>query len=125
METFLQREKTVLGTMLSENYLIRNGAMRKEYFTSRVHQNIFTSMQALRAMNRPVDDVTLLTMMEPEALGGANYVMGLKNYVRPVKFPEYVEVIREGWKTREKKKVLVAATEQDWTFEKIQQVRFM
>lgn len=122
METYLQMEKAVLATMLSESYLLTDSGVRKDYFTSRVHQNIFTCMEKQIAKNRPVDDVTLLTMMDPEGLGGANYVMDLKNYVRPAKFPKYVEVIREGWKEREKTKTLVAAIEQDWTIPEIQRV---
>ncbi len=121
MEKHLQIEKTVLGTMLAENYLIADGGVRKDYFTSHIHQNIFSSMQALMVKNDPVDDVTLLTTMNPASLGGANYVMELKNFIRPARFNQHVEVIREGWKAREKTKILVQAQEQDWAIEHIQQ----
>lgn len=117
----MQIEKAVLGTMLAENYLIGEGGVRTDYFTSHIHKSIFEIMQTLIAKNAPVDDVTLLTMREPAALGGANYVMELKNYVRPTHFGKHVAVMREGWKAREKMKILVQATEQDWTINKIQQ----
>ena len=65
MERHEQIEKSVLGTMLAENYLIVDSEVKQDYFISHIHKNIFSCMQALLAKRRPVDYVTLLTMMEP------------------------------------------------------------
>ena len=120
-ERHAQVERTVLGTMLAENYLIADSGVKPDYFMSHTHKNIFSCMQALLAKSRPVDYVTLLTMMEPAALGGANYLVELTNVARPTKFDDYVEVMREGWKNQEKNKILVQAKENDWEIATIQE----
>lgn len=116
-----QIEKSVLGSMLAENYLIVDSDMKQNFFISHIHKNIFGCMQALLAKRLPVDYVTLLTMMEPAALGGANYLAELENFASPTKFDRYVEMIREAWKNREKNKILVQAKERDWEIGLIQQ----
>ena len=80
MERHEQIEKSVLGTMLAENYLIVDSGVQLDFFISHIHKNIFQCMQDLLAKKRPVDFVTLLTMMEPTALGGANYLAELTNF---------------------------------------------
>ena len=65
MERHEQIEKSVLGSMLAEPYLIVDGEVKLDFFISQIHKNIFGCMQALLAKQRPVDYVTLLTMMEP------------------------------------------------------------
>src|SRR4051812_27060863 len=102
-----QIEKSVLGTMLSENYLIVDSDVLQDFFISQIHKNIFGCMQTLLAKKRPVDYVTLLTMMEPVALGGANYLAELANYASPTKFDRYIDMMREAWKNRKKNKILI------------------
>jgi replicative DNA helicase len=121
MERHEQIEKSVLGSMLAEPYLIVDGGVKQAFFISQIHKNIFDCMQALLAKKLPVDYVTLLTMMEPVALGGANYVAELTNFASPTKFDRYVDIMRETWKHREKNKILVQAQEGDWEIGAIQQ----
>ncbi len=116
-----QIEKSVLGTMLAENYLIVDSDVNQDFFISQIHKNIFGCMQALLAKKRPVDYVTLLTMMEPVLLGGANYLAELENFASPTKFDRYVDMMREAWKNREKNKILIQAKEGDWEIGSIQQ----
>lgn len=115
-----QIEKSVLGTMLKENYLIGNGGVKKEFFMSQIHQNIFSCMQTLAQSNRPVDYVTLLTMMNPAELGGANYLAELSAYAAATKFDSYVEVMLEGWKKQTKDHILITAKQEDWSIGDIQ-----
>ncbi|MCG7333702.1 replicative DNA helicase [Sporosarcina sp. ACRSM] len=121
MERHEQIEKSVLGSMLSEPYLIVDGGVKQDFFNSQIHKNIFDCMQALLAKKRPVDYVTLLTMMAPEALGGANYLASLVNFASPTKFDQYVDMMREAWKNREKNKILIQAQQGDWEIGTIQQ----
>ncbi len=121
MERHEQIEKSVLGSMLAENYLIVDSEVKQDFFISQIHKNIFGCMQALLAKRRPVDYVTLLTMMEPIALGGANYLAELTNFASPTKFDRYVDMMREAWKNREKNKILIQAKEGDWEIGSIQQ----
>lgn len=115
-----QIEKSILGTMMTENYLIRDSGIRIDFFVSQIHKHIFQCMQALVASNRPVDYVTILTMMDPSALGGANYLADLTSFTNPTKFDGYVDVMLEAWKNREKNKILVQAREEDWEISAIQ-----
>lgn len=115
-----QIEKSVLGTMLEENYLIVDSAMTVGFFSRPIHKNIYQCMQDLVAKKRPVDYVTILTMMEPTALGGANYVAELTNFASPTKFDQYVEMLLGAWKDRAKNKILFQAQEGDWEIGAIQ-----
>lgn len=100
--------------MLAENYLISDSEVIIDFFEGHVHKNIFKCMQDLTVKGRPVDYVTLLTMMEPAALGGANYLADLSSFASPVKFDSYVELLLNGWKEREKNKILFQAKEENW-----------
>ena len=97
MERHEQIEKSVLGTMLAENYLLVDSGVRLDFFSSHIHKNIFRCMQDLLSKKRPVDFVTLLTMMEPSS-GGANYLSELTNYQSPTKLDSYVAILLETWK---------------------------
>ncbi|WP_318614370.1 replicative DNA helicase [Sporosarcina sp. YIM B06819] len=116
-----QIEKSVLGSMLAENYLIVDSDVKQDFFISQIHKNIFGCMQALLAKRRPVDYITLLTMMEPVLLGGANYLAELANFANQTKFDRYVDMMREAWKNREKNNILIQAKEGDWEIGSIQQ----
>lgn len=113
-------EKSILGTMLAENYLIGDSGVRKDYFSSQIHQNIFSCMQDLVLSNRPVDYMTLLTMKEPSELGGANYLAELSSYGSPTKFDSYVEVVLDQWKERTKEQILIVAKQEKWSIAEIQ-----
>jgi replicative DNA helicase len=115
-----QIERSVLGTMINESYLIVDSDVQSDFFISQIHKNIFTCMQNLVAKQRSVDYVTLLTMMEPSALGGVNFVAELADYASATKFNDYVEILLETWKNREKNKILIQAKEGDWEIGVIQ-----
>lgn len=120
MERHEQIEKSVLGSMLAENYLLVDSEVKQDFFISHIHRNIFSCMQVLLAKRRPADFVTVLTMMEPVALGGANYLAELTNFASPTKFDRYVDMMREAWKNREKNKILNQAKGEDWEIGAIQ-----
>ena len=113
-------EKSLLGTMLAENYLIADGGFEAEHFTSQVHRNIFTSMQSLVATGKPVDYITLLTVREPMEVGGANYLVDLNNFASPVKFDDYREIVVAHWRERKKAYILQQAQQEAWTIDNIQ-----
>lgn len=77
-------------------------------------------MQDLVLKSRPVDYVTLLTMMEPAELGGANYLAELNSFSSPTKFDSYVDVLLEAWKESEKNKILVQAKDEGWKIGDVQ-----
>lgn len=121
MKRHEQIEKSVLGSMLAENYLLVDSEVKQDFFISHIHKNIFGCIQELLVKRRPIDFVTVLTMMEPIALGGANYLAELTNFASPTKFDRYVDMMREAWKNRVKNKILIQAKEEDWEIGAIQQ----
>lgn len=113
-------EKSLLGTMLHENYLIADSNLEAAHFISQVHQNIFTSMVQLVSERKAVDYITLLTTREPIELGGANYLAELGSYASATKFEEYEAIVLENWRERSKRQMMEQAQQEDWGIAEIQ-----
>lgn len=113
-------EKSLLGTMLHENYLIADSNLESAHFISQVHQNIFTSMLQLVSERKAVDYITLLTTREPIELGGANYLAELGSYASATKFEEYETIVLENWRERTKRQMMEQAQQDDWGIAEIQ-----
>ncbi|MER2039690.1 MAG: replicative DNA helicase [Solibacillus sp.] len=113
-------EKSLLGSMLAENYLIMDSSLKLDHFTATHHQLIFSTMQELASAHKSVDYITLMTVREPMELGGANYIVDLKNYANPTKFNEYAEILFTHWQQVTKQQILAQAQQENWTIEKIQ-----
>ncbi|MEG0258439.1 MAG: DnaB-like helicase C-terminal domain-containing protein [Lysinibacillus sp.] len=113
-------EKSVLATMLQENYLITDSVIRETHFTTLIHRNIYKSMRQLTLDNKAIDYITLLTMREPSEFGGANYLRDLKDYNNPENFDQYAEILLENWREGEKKNILLQAQVKNWDIGKIQ-----
>ncbi|TKI53602.1 replicative DNA helicase [Lysinibacillus mangiferihumi] len=114
-------EKSLLGTMLHENYLIADSNLEAAHFISQVHQNIFTSMLQLVSERKAVDYITLLTTREPIELGGANYLAELGSFASATKFEEYETIVLENWRERSKRQMMEQAQQEDWGIAEIQQ----
>nr|WP_198044788.1 DnaB-like helicase C-terminal domain-containing protein [Lysinibacillus timonensis] len=113
-------EKSLLGTMLNENYLIRDTNLKPAMFQSQIHQSIFQAMQQLAHKAQPVDYITILTMVEPKEVGGAPYVSSLKTYADSDKFEAYYGMVVDAWREREKQQILVQAQTNNWSIEQVQ-----
>lgn len=113
-------EKSLLGTMMQENYLILEEDVQPHMFQSQLHRTIYKAMQKLAGNNQPADAVTVLTMMEPAEVGGANYVSSLPTYADVEKFEDYMDFCKEQFQNREKHRILMQASIHDWPIEKIQ-----
>lgn len=113
-------EKSILGTMLLENYLVLDSTVQLAHFSSIQHQMIFSAMQELARVNKSVDYITLLSVREPIELGGANYIVDLKNYANPTKFNEYAEILFTHWQHVTKQQILAQAQQENWSIEQIQ-----
>lgn len=113
-------EKSILGTLLKENYLISDSGIHAEYFNTQIHKNIFLGMQELVAANKPADYITLLTVKEPGELGGANYLLDLMNFENMVKFDQYQTILIDHWRAQRKRNILFQAQTEDWELPKIQ-----
>lgn len=118
--SFELAEKSILGSMLAENYLILDSSVKLEHFSSIQHQAIYNAMQELARANKCVDYITLLSVREPIELGGANYIVNLKNYANPTKFNEYAEILFAHWQHLTKQQILAQAQQENWPIEQIQ-----
>lgn len=113
-------EKSILATMLKENYLITDSLIGETHFTTLVHRNIYNSMRQLAREGKSCDYITLLTTREPEELGGANYLKELTNYHNPNMFDQYATALIDNWREGEKRNILFAAQAENWTISDIQ-----
>lgn len=113
-------EKSLLGTMLKENYLIIDGDIQPELFQSQIHRSIYMSMQQLARKHQPVDYITLLTTVNPEEVGGANFLASLQTYADLEKFDVYLDLLKEEWREKEKHNLLLQASIHNWSVEEIQ-----
>lgn len=113
-------EKSILGTMLAENYLITDSSVKLVHFTSTQNQAIFSAMQQLISEQRSVDYITLLSVREPIELGGANNVLDLKNFANPSKFNEYADILFRHWQQGAKNQIIAQALQDNWTIGEIQ-----
>lgn len=113
-------EKSLLGSMLQENYLITDSNIDSEFFNTQVHRSIFTAMEELLQNGRPADYVSLLTTREPLELGGANYIADLKNFANVHKFDNYRELLVEHWREGRKQNILLQAQSENWSIDEVQ-----
>ena len=113
-------EKSILGTMLEENYLITDSQVRAEHFTVTIHRNIFITMTELMRAGNSVDYVTLLSKREPKELGGANYLVTLKSFANATRFDEYANIILANYRQIAKYQILQQASTENWDIEHVQ-----
>ena len=113
-------ERSLLGTMLNENYLILDTDLTPDMFQTQMHRSIFRAMQHLAYQDKPVDYITILTMVEPKEVGGAPYLANLQTFANSEKFDSYYEMVLDAWREREKQKLLFQAQSGNWSIEDIQ-----
>lgn len=113
-------EKSLLGSMFQENYLITDSNIDTDAFTKQFHKNIFSGMRELVSQSKAVDYITLLSTRVAAELGGANYVADLRNFANVAKFDDYRTILLNDWKERRKKNILVQAQSEDWSIFEIQ-----
>lgn len=113
-------EKSLLGSMLQENFLITDSNIDFDFFTIQYHKNIFGAMKELVQKSKLVDCITLLTARDPAEMGGANYLADLKNFANTEKFDVYREILISNWQEKKKQNILVRAQNENWSIFEIQ-----
>lgn len=113
-------EKSILATMLNENYLITDSLINEGHFTTLIHRNIFNSMNMLVSEGKAVDYITLLTTKEPSEFGGASYLKDLSNYHNTDLFEQYAYMLIDNWREGEKHNILLRAKAENWDIDQIQ-----
>lgn len=112
-------EKSILGTMLEENYLILDSQLTPEMFYGQHHRMLFTMMRELALENHPVDFMTLSARFEQANQIGLPYITELIHFASPEKFDGYVQLQREVWCDKQKGQILFQANEGDWPIAQI------
>ena len=114
-------EKSILGTMLAENYLITDSGLQPDMFMGRHHQLLFSIMQELTLANHHVDYLTLSTRAEVVEQIGLHTITELLSYANAEKFDDYVSLLRENWVEQRKKHILFQSSQGDWSIGRILQ----
>jgi len=112
-------EQSILATMLEENYLILDSQLKPEMFYGQHHRQLFKLMQQLAAEGRPADYLTLSARFEEIQTIGVSYLTELLKFADAEKFDDYIQVLREVWRERQKQQILFQAAEGDWSIQKI------
>ena len=112
-------EKSILGTMLEENYLILDSQLTPEMFYGQHHRMLFTMMRELALENHPVDFMTLNARFEQVNQIGLQYITELIHFASPEKFDGYIQLQREVWCEKQKEQILFQANEGDWPIAQI------
>lgn len=107
-------EKSILGTMLEENYLIMDSQLKPEMFMGQHHRVLFTLMQQLLIEGHVVDYLTLSARFEEVEHIGLGLVTELIQFANAEKFDAYAQVLREVWREKKKGQILFQAAEGDW-----------
>lgn len=113
-------EKSILGTMMKENYLITDSLISETHFTTMLHRNIYNSMRKLVNAGKKVEYIALLTTKEPSELGGADYLKNLSNYHNINLFDQHAEILINHWREGEKRNILLVAQSENWDIADIQ-----
>lgn len=112
-------EQAYLGTLLKENYLIKDSGLKANQFEQAWHVALFASMKKLVAKGNSVDLATLSIESDLENFGGASYINDLISLANPQKVEEYEQLVLDAWKEREKKNILAIAKEEDWEIARV------
>lgn len=112
-------EQSILATMLEENYLILDSQLKPEMFYGQYHRQLFKMMQQLAAEGHPADYLTLSARFEEIQTIGVSYLTELLKFADVEKFDDYIQLLREVWRERQKAQILFQATEGDWSIQKI------
>jgi replicative DNA helicase len=104
----LEAEQSVLGGLMLDNERWDNVSERitSNDFFSRPHRRIFTEMQRLMEMNKPIDLITLTESLEQkgylDAVGGFAYLAELsRNTPSAANINAYADIVRERATVRE------------------------
>lgn len=112
-------EQSILATMLQENYLILESQLKPDMFYGQHHRQLFTMMQQLITEGHPVDYLTLSARFEEIHNMGISYVTELLKFSDAERFDQYVQLLREVWRERQKAQILFHAAEGDWSIPQI------
>ncbi|MEX1123183.1 MAG: DnaB-like helicase C-terminal domain-containing protein [Balneolales bacterium] len=115
----MQAEKSVLGTLLKEPYLLAETRIQPEHLEQQQHRSILAAMKELKEQGKGVDVITLLSYYDPNRFGGANNLTDISNMANEKKFDDHERAVLDAFREREKKSIIRLAQTEDWSIEEI------
>ncbi|MFB6466819.1 DnaB-like helicase C-terminal domain-containing protein [Cytobacillus sp. Hz8] len=112
-------EKVFLGSLMKEQYLIKDTVIQPEHLESTRHQELMRRMVEFNRAGKSIDLVHLTTLPNLESYGGMSYLSELLSYAEVEKFDQTEQLILEQWKEREKRNILTLASLNDWEIERV------
>lgn len=112
-------EKSILGTMIQENYWISDIEILPEMFVNLNHRLLYTVMQNLVLQNIPVDTITLSIQKEVVEKIGLPAITEMLQLADAERFEEYVLLLRKQWAEQKKQTILNHALQANWSIERI------
>lgn len=112
-------EKAFLGTLMKEEYLLKDTVIQPQHLEGTRHQELMRRMVEFNRAGKNIDLITLTTLPDLEAFGGMSYLSELLSYADVEKFERIEKLILDLWKEREKKNILTVAAMNDWDITKV------
>lgn len=112
-------EKAFLGSIMKENYLIKDTVIRPNHLEAVRHQELMTKMIELNKSGKAIDLFTMSMQPNLDIYGGISYLNELLAHADIEKFEELEDLIIEAWKEREKKNILTLAAMNNWEIARV------
>lgn len=115
-----QLEASVLGSIMTHNYLLDDSNLQADYFMNNLHRSLFETFKYLKASNMPIDVATVLTA----SLNGsysidANELMFISNSGNEKHFDAHVQLLFEQYQDKQKEQILKIALDEGKTISEI------
>lgn len=112
-------EEVILGTILKAPHLLVDTDLKTDYFQQTEHKNLLNAMKKLSREGQAIDLVALITKFPPERFGGVGKLNQMLNMANETKFDDYVNLLIDQWREREKLNILEIAKIDNWNLERI------
>ncbi|MBD8028180.1 DNA helicase [Ureibacillus sp. Re31] len=112
-------EEVILGTILKAPHLLMDTDLKTDYFQQTEHKNLLNAMKKLSREGQAIDLVALITKFPPERFGGVGKLNQMLNMANETKFDDYVNLLIDQWREREKLNILEIAKIDNWNLERI------
>lgn len=112
-------EKSLLGTFLKANYLLKDTKVKPEHLGDGRARELLKTLLDLSNAGKTADITSLTVYADIESFGGVSYLNDLESFANPEKFEEYEDLVLDAWKIREKRNILLLAQDEDWEIDKV------
>lgn len=112
-------EEIILGTILKAPHLLMDSDLKTDYFQQTEHKNLLNAMKKLNREGQAIDLVTIITKFPPDRFGGVGKLNQMLNMANETKFDDYVNLLIDQWREREKLNILETARIDNWNLERI------